>query len=112
MFLTPGTAVILKKLTVIFMKGARLFLKNAVAKESFFIKRTTGDVTLEKCDADEIDIKTDTGDVTGTLLSEKTFVVSTDTGNINVPDGTAEGKCEITTTTGDVKIKVTEKNSK
>ena len=79
-------------------------LKNVIATEKFFIERSTGDVRFEGSDATEISVKTDTGDVTGTLLSEKVFITETSTGRINVPKTTSGGKCEITTSTGDINI--------
>jgi len=82
-------------------------LKNVIATEKFSVKRSTGDVKFDGCDAAEIFVKTDTGDVTGTLLSEKVFITETATGRVNVPKTTAGGKCEITTSTGDIKIDVT-----
>ena len=81
-----------------------IHLKNVIAKEEFSIKRSTGDVKFNGCDAGEITIETDTGDVTGSLLSEKVFVTKTSTGKINVPNTVTGGKCEIKTDTGDIKI--------
>ncbi len=83
-----------------------LYLKNVIATEKFSIKRSTGDVKLDSCDADEILIKTDTGDVKGSLLTDKVFITETDTGSTDVPKTTKGGKCEITTDTGDIKITV------
>lgn len=77
-------------------------LKNVIAKETFCIERSTGDVKFEKCDAAEIFVETDTGDVKGTLCSEKVFLPKTDTGKINVPKSVTGGKCEIITDTGDI----------
>ncbi len=83
-----------------------IYLKNVIAKEKFSIVRSTGDVKLDSCDADEIFIKTDTGDVKGSLLTDKVFITETDTGSTNVPKTTKGGKCEITTDTGDIKFTV------
>ncbi len=80
-------------------------LKNVIATEKFSIARSTGDVKFDDCDATEIWIKTDTGDVTGKLLSEKIFITKTSTGDVNVPKSTTGGKCDITTSTGDINIK-------
>ncbi len=80
-------------------------LKNVIATENFSIERSTGDVKFDGCDATEIWVKTDTGDVTGKLLSEKIFITKTSTGDIHVPKSTTGGKCEITTSTGDINIK-------
>lgn len=81
-------------------------LKNVNASENFSIERSTGDVKFDRCDAAEILIKTDTGDVKGSLLTEKIFITKTDTGNVNVPKSITGGKCEITSDTGDIKIKI------
>jgi len=80
-------------------------LKNVIAKNKFSIDRDTGNVILEDADASEIYVKTSTGDVKGTLLSEKIFFVDTSTGKIDTPKSMTGGRCEITTSTGDVVIK-------
>ena len=81
-----------------------ILLENVIAADSFSIERTTGDVTLVRCDASEIFIKTTTGDVHGSLLSEKTFIAQTDTGDVTVPRISSGGMCQIDTTTGDIHI--------
>ena len=81
-------------------------LNNVIAAEKFSIERSTGDVKFYGCDAAEISVKTDTGDVTGSLLSNKVFIAQTDTGNVDVPQTATGGKCEITTSTGDINISI------
>ena len=81
-------------------------LKNVVAAGIFFIESDTGDVRLEGSDAAQISIETDTGDVTGTLLSEKVFIIETSTGRASVPKTVTGGKCEINTSTGDIRIDI------
>ena len=81
-------------------------LKNVVASNCFFIENKIGDVRFENSDAAQISVKTSTGDVTGTLLSEKVFIAETSTGSIRVPKTITGGKCEITTSTGDIKIDI------
>ena len=83
-----------------------LSLKNVFAAERFSIKRTTGDVRFEGSDAGEIFVETDTGDVTGTLRSDKVFIVNTSTGKKEVPNTLSGGRCEVTTSTGDIKLKI------
>jgi len=83
-----------------------ILLKNVIASDKFFIERSTGDVKFESCDAGEIFIETDTGDVEGSLLSDKVFITQTDTGDIDIPKTTTGGRCEITTDTGDIEIKI------
>ncbi len=81
-------------------------MNNVIAKQSFSIERSTGDVNFDACDAAEISVRTTTGDVTGTLLSTKVFVAKATTGAVEVPSSGEGGKCEITTNTGDICIKV------
>jgi DUF4097 and DUF4098 domain-containing protein YvlB len=80
-------------------------LKNVIAAEKFDIERDTGDVKFEDCDAAKIFIETDTGDVTGNFLTDKIFLTETDTGRIDVPKTVTGGRCEISTDTGDIKIR-------
>lgn len=81
-------------------------MKNVNAAEKFSIQRTTGDVKFDGCDASEIDVKTNTGDVAGSLLSDKVFIAASDTGHVDVPQTVIGGKCEITTSTGDIRISI------
>ena len=79
-------------------------MKNVIVNGKLTIKASTGDVSFTDCDANEIYITTSTGSVKGSLLSEKVFIVETDTGRKDVPKTTTGGRCEITTSTGDIKI--------
>ncbi|MBQ7319864.1 MAG: DUF4097 family beta strand repeat protein, partial [Clostridia bacterium] len=83
-----------------------ILLHRVIVEETVSIERSTGDVTLEQCDADELLIETDTGDVTGSLLSDMVFVTHTDTGRVSVPNSVTGGRCEIATDTGDIKIAI------
>ncbi len=83
-----------------------LVMKNVIAKDTFTIKRTTGEVSFDGCDAETIYVTTDTGDVTGTLLSDKVFLTETDTGKVDTPKSITGGRCEITTDTGDIRLDV------
>lgn len=83
-----------------------LILKNVVAAGNMRIQRSTGDLRLDGCDAAELFLKVTTGDVSGTLLTDKVFVVSSSTGDVDVPASATGGRCEITTTTGDIRITI------
>lgn len=83
-----------------------LILENVIASEAFSIERSTGDIRLDSCDASELKLETSTGDVVGTLCSDKVFIANTDTGNVDLPQTTTGGKCEITTSTGDIEIEI------
>ncbi len=84
----------------------KIILSNVMVTDVFSVERSTGDVKFEGCDAGEIQIKTSTGKVAGSLLSEKIFFAQTSTGKINVPKTTTGGKCEINTSTGDIKVEI------
>lgn len=81
-------------------------LNNVIVAEKLSLDRSTGDVKFDSSDAAEIYIETDTGDVTGSLHTDKVFITQTSTGKINVPKTVNGGRCEITTSTGDIKIDI------
>ena len=83
-----------------------LQMQDVIAKGQFSIRRSTGDVTFDLCDAQELSVEMTTGDVKGTLCSAKVFVVKSSTGDVDVPTSGDGGVCEITTTTGDIKIEI------
>ena len=73
---------------------------------SFIGNATSGDITFDRFDSRKINIETSSGEVEGTLLSDKLFNVRTNSGDIDVPSPRGEDECNITTTSGDVEIKV------
>ena len=83
-----------------------VLLGKAVAQKALTVKCTTGDVGFDRSDADTITVSTTTGDITGTLLSGKEFNTETSVGDIHVPKNTEGGRCELSTTTGDIAIDV------
>lgn len=80
--------------------------KNVLVSGSLSVESGTGNVGFDNSDADTVCVKTGTGDVTGTLLSEKVFVTKTSTGTVRVPKTVSGGKCEITTSTGNIIIDI------
>lgn len=80
--------------------------KNVLVSGSLSVEIGTGNVRFDNSDADTVCVKTGTGDVTGTLLSEKVFVTKTSTGTVRVPKTASGGKCEITTSTGNIIIDI------
>ncbi len=72
----------------------------------FSAKSVSGDIELNRCDGESLYLKSTSGDISGTLLSEKMFSVHTTSGYVNVPDDGGSEKCEITTTSGDIKIRI------
>lgn len=81
-------------------------LTNVTVSDSVSIERSTGNIKFDNFDASEISAKTSTGDIKGTLLSEKIFIAKSDTGRVVVPKTTYGGKCELTSDTGSIVIKI------
>lgn len=85
-----------------------IVLKNVIAAEKFTLKASTGNIKFDRCDATEIEAKTSTGNITGTLLTPKMFVAGTGTGRVSVPATVSDQKCELTASTGDIRISIAE----
>lgn len=81
-------------------------LDGVIADERLSVERSTGEVEFDGCDAAEIFVKTSTGDVIGSFLTDKVFITDTGTVSVDVPKTSGGGKCEISTSTGNIKIKI------
>ncbi|MBR5279893.1 MAG: DUF4097 family beta strand repeat protein [Clostridia bacterium] len=77
-------------------------LENVQVTDRIAITNSTGNVKFKDCDAASIYVKTSTGNVKGNFLTEKQFITNTSTGNIRVPESEVGGRCEITTSTGNI----------
>lgn len=86
-----------------------LVMTNVIASGEFNIERSTGNIEFNGCDAETIYVKTNTGSVSGTLLSDKVFFTKTDMGKVEVPMTIEGGRCEITSNTGNITIKIIKK---
>ncbi len=84
-----------------------VYLTNVIADGMISVTRSTGDIRLYGCDAASLDLHTTTGSIQGTLLTPKFFEAHTTTGHIDVPgNGSADAKCTVSTTTGDIIIEI------
>ena len=81
-------------------------MTDVTARVSLSVNTSTGDVDLQNCDAPSICLKAATGDVTARLLTGKHFNVVTRSGNISIPADSDGGICEITTTTGNIRVEI------
>lgn len=84
-------------------------LDGVIAEEAMEITSSTGNVRLSQCDASRLQIKTSTGEVEATLLSEKSVDADSSTGDVDVPRNGRGGACVIRTSTGDIRVRITEK---
>ncbi|MBO5938179.1 MAG: DUF4097 family beta strand repeat protein [Clostridia bacterium] len=92
-----------RTLTASSSTGEQEYVSVTVA-ETMTLRASTGDISIEGCDAAEVSVVTDTGDVEGYFLSEMVFYTETDTGKVRVPKSTSGGLCEIKTDTGDIEF--------
>ena len=79
-------------------------MHNVIVNTTMNINRSTGDVSFQNCDAEDIVIRADTGDVTGNFLRSKIYHAESDTGRVSVPHSNTGGNCSIITNTGDIII--------
>lgn len=80
---------------------------SVMVTEDFRISTTSGDVEFRGCDGGDISVKTVSGDVEGSFWTDKSFDVHTTSGDIRVPQSVAYAPfCVISTTSGDVNIKI------
>ncbi|MBQ6730493.1 MAG: DUF4097 family beta strand repeat protein [Bacilli bacterium] len=77
---------------------------NTTVTNKIEIKNGTGYVKMTSSDAEALEIKTSTGNVNLELLTPKIVYADTKTGSKNVPTSTVGGLCNITTSTGSIKV--------
>lgn len=87
--------------------SGELALNQVTAKEDLNLKTTSGDITLNGCDGNALDIQSTSGRVSGSLLSQKTFDIHTKSGTVEAPHSASGGICRVTTTSGDVTLRIT-----
>ncbi len=86
-----------------------LRIEDTILTGAYFSDTSTGGVTFKDSDAATLKVKTSTGDVKGSLLTGKTFKAHSSTGSINIPpDSPDGGLCQIDTSTGDIRITISE----
>ena len=81
-------------------------LKNVIVDGMISVKTHTGDIKFTDCDGSEISMEASTGDIKGSFLTNKIFIAKTNTGDIEVPKTSAGGRCELSTNTGDIKVRI------
>lgn len=81
-------------------------ISDLIVSEKISVERNTGDIKLTRTDAAELSLKTTTGSIKGNLLTDKIFITNSSTGKVKVPKTTVGGVCEITTSTGNIKIEI------
>ena len=73
---------------------------------SFNAVSSSGDITFERFDSKKMNIETTSGEVEGTLISDKLFNVRTNSGDVDTPSPRGEEECNISTSSGDVELRI------
>lgn len=87
-------------------KTGNVYLENVIATGEMDVKISTGNIKLNDSDALNMTLKTNTGNIKGTILTAKIFIAKTSTGNIDVPKTITGGICNVTTSTGNISLKI------
>jgi len=85
-----------------------LDLEQVLSKENFLCRTRSGDVVLKRCDGPHMEFTTISGDISGSLLHGKQFSYQTVSGDMNLPGGTPQGTCNISTVSGDADLEIDE----
>ncbi len=87
----------------------KIELVNVVCSGDLRCKSSTGDIRLTDVDGANLFLSASTGDITGTIRTDKVFTAHASTGKVRVPDTTAGGRCEVETSTGDIRLSISGK---
>lgn len=81
---------------------------NVMVAGDMKLSNTSGGMELGGCDAANLQLSSTSGSIKGTLLTEKIFVADATSGSVDVPKTTSGGMCEVTTTSGSIKMSIVE----
>lgn len=81
---------------------------NVMVAGDMKLSNTSGGMEIDGCDAANLKLTSSSGSIRGTLLTEKIFVADATSGSVDVPKTTSGGMCEVTTTSGSIKMSIVE----
>ncbi len=88
--------------------SGKISCTSVVASGDINLENSSGGIVLEACDAENLKLSATSGSIRGTLLTEKIFQADATSGSVDVPKTTSGGVCEVTTTSGSIKISIVE----
>ncbi len=91
------------------LSTGRMVLVNVVCSGDLRAASSTGDIRLTDVDAANLYLSASTGDIEGTILTEKVFSAHANTGKVSVPATTTGGRCEVETSTGNIRLSISGK---
>ncbi len=87
----------------------RIELNSVVCSGDLRCDSSTGDIRPKDVDRANPYLSASTGDIEGTILTDKVFSAQASTGKISVPATTSGGRCEVETSTGDIRLTISGK---
>ena len=81
-------------------------MNNVLVAKKMTVKTSTGNIEAVDSDAESLSIEASTGNVKLGLLTDKIIFPETSTGSADYPHLTSGGKCEIKTSTGNIKVTI------
>ncbi len=81
---------------------------NVIASGDINLENSSGGIFLEACDAVNLKLSATSGSIRGSLLSSKNFIAEATSGSVDVPQSASGGLCEVSTTSGSIRIRVGE----
>lgn len=90
--------------TELHLSTGDVYMRNVVLDGELSVRGTTGSIRMYECDAKSVYIKLNTGDVGCNFLSPKAVHAYTNTGSVDYPPDVTGEPCEITTTTGNIRV--------
>ena len=82
-------------------------LNDVIAQDELSVETSSGDISFENCDARSVKLRASSGEISGSLLTGKVFRTKASSGSVRVPqDDPSGGRCEVTTSSGDINITV------
>lgn len=82
-------------------------LENVRVRGEAVLSASSGNVSLDRVDAESFEIRTGSGEITGTILRKMRFDCRSSSGNIRVPeDDPAGGVFKASTSSGDIRIQI------
>ena len=75
---------------------------DVLAGRTIRVDTSSGEIQLVSCDASSLVLNSSSGDITGTLRTPKVYQADSASGNVEVPDTSTGGLCEIDTSSGNI----------
>ena len=88
------------------IKTGYVNFSNVIAKSQIFVSVESGGIYFTSCDASHIDAIVKYGNIKASFLSGKKINANAPDGNIDIPENSDGGDCNLSTNTGSIKVEI------